>query len=385
MFVLFSHHVEGRRSLRVVHISSVHSASDPRIRRKQLATIRRRGHEAWFVTGDLSAVANDGVVIVRVPPGNKRRILRILVTSPLVILRAFAIRADIYHFHDPELLPWALLLKLKGVPVIYDVHEDNVASVARKRYLPSSLRRTLATLVGTVEKLLSGWFLCVIAERYYSGRFPNAVKVLNYPDSSLDGLVPAFSSSSNRMLYTGNVTVDRGALTMARVIADAKDLELTIIGSCSPTLADEILRVAGKRSDAIEIVGVGRFVPFDEIVAAYRRGGWIAGLALFPESEHYREKELTKFFEYMAAGIPIVASDFPAWRNLIDTSGLGVCVDSSCPNAVIGVIDWLRSHHAEAAAMSARGPELVRRSFSWESQGSNLLALYDAAVGSKCS
>src|SRR5690625_6021755 len=54
---------------------------------------------------------------------------------------------------------------------------------------------------------------------------------------------------------------------------------------------------------------------------------WLAGIALFPPTEHYMKKELTKFFEYMNAGLPIICSHFPQWKTFIDKYNCGIAVD----------------------------------------------------------
>jgi glycosyltransferase involved in cell wall biosynthesis len=135
-----------------------------------------------------------------------------------------------------------------------------------------------------------------------------------------------------------------------------------------------MLELAG--NGQLVIHGAGRYVPFKEITALYRGGGWLAGLALFPDTPHYREKELTKFFEYMAFGLPIVASDFPAWKALIEGHGVGLCVNAGSTGSINAGLIWLREHPDEARAMGERGRTLVRTTFNWEREAARLVEFY---------
>ncbi|MFP3959879.1 MAG: glycosyltransferase, partial [Spirochaetaceae bacterium] len=285
--------------------------------------------------------------------------------------------AAVYHFHDPELIPWAWLLLLRRAPVVYDVHEDYAVAVAHKQYLPAWLRRRLGRLVDVAERALTRPFRIVIAEDCYASRFPQGLRVRNYPPRSLLSVGPAFDARSRRLLYTGNVTEERGALNLAGVAAVASDLRITLVGRCSPALASRMRAIAGDAgASRMTIIGEGRYVPFSEIRARYAEGDWLCGTALFPDSPHYREKALTKFFEYMAAGLPVIASDVPFWRRLIVEQGLGICVDSTDPRAAVQAARRFAEDPAEAREMGRRGRELVRRHYNWEYQGAALVAFY---------
>jgi glycosyltransferase involved in cell wall biosynthesis len=139
-------------------------------------------------------------------------------------------------------------------------------------------------------------------------------------------------------------------------------------------------REAGNAAGRLRLLGDGGYVCFERIVDQYRSGNWLAGLATFPDTAHYREKELTKFFEYMAVGLPIIASDFPAWRRLIEDSGVGLCVDPESPRGAAEAIEWLRRNPTEAMRMGERGRELVRSEYNWEKEGRKLVGFYRSLI-----
>lgn len=375
-----------RQTVRVVHLTSVHRPNDNRIFHKECRTLAEAGYEVTLVApGDKHGVV-DGVKIKSVPRCDSR-LARMLVTTWHVFRAGLAEKGDIYHFHDPELIPFGLLLRLSGRRVIYDVHEDYVTSISQKRYLPRPVRKTLARVFGWLENLSSKAFRLVLAERYYLRRFPTGTLILNYPrldffrfdDSApvnqddLQNVQPAL----RRLIYTGGVTVDRGALIYARMVAEIPDIEVTVVGYCPPALAQQMRVTAGHGASRLKIIGEGRFVPFEEIATIYRSGLWTAGLAIFPRTPHYVQKELTKFFEYMAAGIPIICSNFPVWRELVAENGVGVCVDPDDIKSIRMAIDALSTDRNRAMEMGKRGRDLVLKRFNWEVEGRKLVEFYD--------
>lgn len=375
-----------RQTVKVVHLTSVHPPNDNRIFHKECRTLAQAGFAVTLVAPAEKDDVVDGVKIKPVPRYDSR-LLRMLLTTWRVFWAGVAETGDIYHFHDPELIPFGLLLRLVGRRVIYDIHEDYITSISQKRYLPRLLRKPLARVFGWFENLSSKAFRLVLAERYYSRRFPTGTLILNYPrldffrfdDSApvnqddLQNAQPAL----RRLIYTGRVTVDRGALIYARMVSEIPDIEVTVVGYCPPALAEQMRATAGQGASRLKIIGEGRFVPFEEIAAIYRSGLWTAGLAIFPRTPHYVQKELTKFFEYMAAGIPIICSNFPVWRELVAENEVGVCVDPDDIRSIRMAIDALTADRNRAVEMGKRGRDLVSKRFNWEVEGRKLVEFYD--------
>ena len=369
---------------KVLHLSSVHQTFDNRVFRKECRSLAAAGFEVVLVTPHCEDAVVDGVRI-RALPERRGRLRRLLRTVPELLQAAFEERADLYHFHDPELIPAALLLRMRGKRVIYDIHEDYTSSIRQKPHLPAWLRGALARLLGALESLAARAFTQVIAEKYYARRFPTALAVLNYPavaDCRFPKPRPPQAGSPPRLIYTGNITVERGARIAPAILAGHPSAELHMIGRVGHSpgvaagLAAEMRAIAGPGAGRLTMEGEHGFVPHERMLELYDAGGWTAGLALFPPDEHYREKELTKFFEYMAAGIPILCSDFPVWRELVEGNGVGICVDPGDGAAILAAIDGLAADRQLCLGMGERGQALVRRRFNWETQADMLAALY---------
>ena len=84
----------------------------------------------------------------------------------------------------------------------------------------------------------------------------------------------------------------------------------------------------------------------------------------------------------MSAGLPVVASDLPLWRELVESVGCGLLVDPLSPAAISEAIRWLLEHPEEAEAMGKRGQDAVRARYNWNIEAGKLLAMYDNLIGS---
>ena len=166
--------------VKVAHLTSVHTPFDTRIFHKECKTLAQAGYDVVLVAPhDRDEVV--GGVRIRARPAPRNRLDRVSRTVWRVYRAARAEDAEVYHFHDPELIPVGLLLHMQGKPVIYDVHEDDVTAIRQKPYLPRALRPLLAAILGRMEACVARCFHIVVAEKYYTRRFPGATTVLNYP------------------------------------------------------------------------------------------------------------------------------------------------------------------------------------------------------------
>lgn len=199
----------------VVHLTSVHHPLDTRIFYKQCRSADKAGLKTTLIVTDhedLRKVDSGNIHIIAIKP-TKNRWLRIIL-SPIRVWRAARkLEADLFHFHDPELLPVGWLLKKRNNVVIYDIHEDYMTSIRQKSYIPPIFRNLIAKLYKLVEKLFIHRMEICLAERYYMELYPRGQCILNYPiiypnDSSLEERNES-SLPLNNLLYTGNVTKDR--------------------------------------------------------------------------------------------------------------------------------------------------------------------------------
>jgi glycosyltransferase involved in cell wall biosynthesis len=135
------------------------------------------------------------------------------------------------------------------------------------------------------------------------------------------------------------------------------------------------------RTERIVLIGESAYVSRERIHQITTQGPWIAGLALFPPTLHYMRKELTKFFEYMEAGLPVLASDFPSWTDMIHER-VGYTVKVGDMTALRQRAQQLEADADLRQRFGARGRELVAQRFNWTRQEEKLVAFYRQMLAS---
>jgi hypothetical protein len=104
------------------------------------------------------------------------------------------------------------------------------------------------------------------------------------------------------------------------------------------------------------------------------------GLVILHPNINYVQSQPVKLFEYMAAGLPVIASDFPLWREIIDGAKCGLLVDPFDVKGIAEAITWLLEHPHEAELMGKRGQEAVYQKFNWNTEADKLIACYNELI-----
>jgi glycosyltransferase involved in cell wall biosynthesis len=365
---------------KVCVMTSAHSAFDARIFHKQCRSLARGGYEVTLIAPGAGESSREGVHLDPLPTWKSR--WSRMVRGPLAVYRkALRQRADVYHFHDPELLPIGILLRLGGKQVIYDVHEDLPRTVSYKSYIPRPLRAPVAACLERLERWAARCFSALItatppiAERF---RRDNAVieVIHNYPRMDEIQAAPAAQriEESDSLLYVGmRVTRARGAEEMVRamgLLPASIPARLTIVGAWDPpSLPEELAKVPGwDRTHSLGMLGR------EDLARVLQQAR--VGLVLLHAEPNYVTALPVKLFEYMCAGLPVIASDLPGCRDIVESSRCGLLVNPLSPDELAEAITYLWTHPEEARAMGARGAEAVRQRYNWANEEKRLLALY---------
>lgn len=364
------------RPATVAHVTSVHRSDDPRIYLKECATLAQAGYDVILIARGAAPAAAHGVRFVSLGEAGGR-LARMLVMPVRMLLAARQVRADLYHLHDPELLPVGIVLKLLGLRVVYDAHEDLPRQISYKPYIPGWAQRPVALAAGGLEqfavRLLDG---VVAATPRIAARFPasKVTLVQNFPVSSEFAAGPTrpYGERSPLVGYVGRLTREVGAIVMAdaaRIVAPRRDVRFVLAGPIEPGLAETITR----RTSSVLVELPGR-LDRPEVMALLQDAR--VGLVLFQPVANYVEAYPTKLFEYMASELPVVASDFPVWREIVAEVDCGLLADPTDPIAVADAIEELLADPERAAAMGRRGRQAVLEHYRWEPQGARLIAMY---------
>ena len=364
--------------MRIAHLTAVHRADDVRIAQKEARSLAGAGYDLVVIAPGAPATPVAGVRHREVPvPRNRAH--RFLRTSRDVLRAAIAEDAEVYHLHDPELLPVGLVLRARGKKVIYDVHEDLPAQVLTKFWIPSLLRRPVALLAVVLD-----WIAKVTATRLVAAtpaiarKFPagKTVLVQNFPRPeelwSGEGAGP-YGARPPLVAYVGGLTAIRGTRQMIEAIGLVSpkwEVRLAIAGEFAP---EELKR------ESQQLAGWERVVDLGWQSRAQVRdllGSARLGLLIFQDAPNHREAQPNKLFEYMSAGLPVVASNFPLWREIILGTGCGLVVDPAEPGAVAAAVAALLADPGTAARMGERGRAAVTSIYNWDREFTRLATVY---------
>ncbi len=365
----------------IVHLSSVHRADDTRIYVKECGALKEAGYEVSLVARRPEAENIEHINFISIDSTVSGRLRRMTQTVLNVGRAALRLRGDVYHFHDPELIPLGLFLKLLGKRVVYDVHETVPKQIMAKYWIPARIRRPLAYAVDFLERSSARCFDRVVAATpAIAERFPSerTVVVQNFAllREFLSIAADDYSERDQCCVYIGSITEARGARAMVRAIAGL-DARLLLGGPFAPTsLQADLAREPGW--EKVTYLGT---LSRKQVQAALAQSR--VGLIVLEPAPNYLDSYPVKLFEYMAAGLPVLASDFPFWRQFILDTGAGIMVDPEDPEKIATAIRWLLTHPEDARKMGERGRKAVVEKYSWEREAARLIDMYRLLFSSR--
>ncbi len=371
--------------LTVAVISSVHRWNDTRIFVKQAATLAGAGFDVVLMAPCDHSVPFETSGVRVVPLRRRSRASRWL--TWLAIVRLVLVhRPSVVHAHDPELIPIALLLRLVGCKVVCDVHENLAEQVLYKEWIPGRLRRPLSRVLKSVQWLLPTLFdAVVLAEDSYVRDFPakpNVFVVRNFPVVPVEHKLE-YQTEVLRLVYVGDVRKVRGISEYVEITARLHNqgvpVLLRVIGSFADRAEEQQIAERLRRLGLTHRVEfLGRRPP-EEIPALL--ADCDVGLALLHPIGNYRDSYPTKMFEYMAAGLPVVASRFALWEEVLVGNDCGRVVDPVNVNegAAAAGDYWASRELRECHGRHGRGAVLER--YSWDAEAARLLRIYAGLVG----
>lgn len=363
------------KRIHVVQLTSVHSAYDVRIL-KECRSLADAGYQVTLIAPHSCDEITGGVQIrgVSTVKGRFRRMTR---TVWRIYREAVRQRADIYHFHDPELIPVGLLLKARGKKVIYDAHEAYPQKILCKSWIPARLRPLVSRLFAAVERIASvSLDHVIVADRWTAAALPgcHVTVVANYPVlASMQGM--RFQGKSvpdkHSLIYAGGLEDDRGLQVMfeiARLLLD-RDVELHLLGDFEKPEDERRIR---------ELRNV-RYFGFQPLETVYdrMRSADIGLVLLQPVPAYlYAGENAIKLFEYMFCGLPVIASNFPNLRQIIKDTRCGLCVDPKRPDQAARAILHLLRRPKLREQLGKNGRNAVLKLYNWEAEEKKLLNLY---------
>lgn len=318
----------------ILVVTTVHWADDTRIRERLIRTLGTE-FSVVYAAPSPGPSDTDGLEYVELTGGRLRRNLR-------AIRLSLTARFGVLVINDPELVPGGILVRLlRRRPVVFDVHEDVPAIAYTRDWVPKLARWPLSAVMATVLRVAERFLTITLAEPGYQRLFrrshpifPNYPKTSSFPEPGGDPAGPA--------IYLGDVTIERGA-DVAVAACSALGVPLRLIGRITEGTRDTLLQ----ESTLGEDLSIEGLVP-NPTALGYLAAAAV-GLAPLRDLPNYRHSQPTKILEYLAMGLPVVASDLPGTRELVGGLDAVTLVKP-------GDVDDLSIAIAEA-----RSPEVTRR------------------------
>lgn len=365
----------------VCHISTAHEASATRIFHKEAKSLLQAGYKVVIIAQAKKTEIVDGIKIIALPTP-RNRIDRFLKLGLKMLKLARKENADVYHFHDPELIGVGLILKLFGKKVIYDVHELVYYNIADKKWLKFGFFIKLVQFVYFIFESISVnvFDQLILAEQSYEDYYNERYKKFKNYTIVRNMSILSFVDSPSRerescngkpvIVYVGGLSKVRG---ITQIIESMELIggraELHLIGKwASESYRQECEALAGFKY--VKYLG---FMSLNQVYDALRNSD--IGICILYPIKNYVETTPVKAFEYMSCSLPMVMSNFPYWEKFFGECA--VFADPYNSQHIADKIQFLLEHPEDAKRLGNRGKELVFNEYNWEIESKKLIKLYN--------
>ncbi|MDD5063956.1 MAG: glycosyltransferase family 4 protein [Phycisphaerae bacterium] len=360
--------------IKVCHLSSAHSAFDDRVFHKEAKTLSRAGYNVTIIVQHNKKETIDGVEIVPLPMPTSRfeRMTKIVWKSFRLASKQ---KAVIYHFHDPELIPIGLALKLFGRKVIYDVHEDYPEQILNKEWIGSyTLRKIMSVLFNIFEKLSVKIFDGVATVTPdITAKFPEnkTITLRNLPILELIDKAKPSNRKKNKptVIYSGGLSRIRGIKEIIQAMDFIENkANLWLLGEWE---SEKFKQECENLTEWNYATYLGQ-IPYGQHYSLIKTAD-VGLINFFPVPNQERAMP-NKPFEYMACSLPMVMSNFPYWQELFGECAL--FVNPYDAKDIAEKILHLLDNSNEAKKLGDKGRELIEEEYNWEAESQKLIDLY---------
>jgi len=371
--------------MKVCHITTVHPDRDVRIFYKECKSLAKHGFEVKLIVINGKSFTEDGVEVIGVPCNYSGRLQRFLKAPKAAYRKALQIDAGIYHFHDPEFIPCGVLLKLRGKKVIFDIHENISKQIKLKQWLP--FRNLFSKLYSGIDFLTSKIFYLLLAEKSYAIIYKKYTKnfttILNMPENGLlkNYLNTNRSDLQNNLFYIGRVSKERGIFQLLKALKELQQRKVEFYFHCIGPVDAKTMDIINNDENYKNVTPKIKFYGVLDIKEGIKLSyNCKIGLSVLEPVENYMDSYSTKIFEYMNIGLPVIASNFPLWKEIVEGNNCGICVDPLNSEEIANAINYLFNNPDKAHEMGKNGLQAVKEKYNWENEEKKLIELYGKLI-----
>ena len=377
------------RTFRVAIVTSIHPDFDARIW-KHAKCLAARGHVVhlvcpWRVADGkmLSGVRFHTFARVQSRMARFIQVPARLLRKLIPILR----EADLVHFHDIDILPWLSLISAFK-PVVYDIHENYPEEMLVRDWIPRRLRKPLSFAVRCTQLALARPIRHVVLavpaqEHDFGGRNFNKIYIKNFASVALlAGVVNNYLSRADAVVFTGSHYAENGSMLLLdiaqRALTACPGVQFyTTDRFASPRFRTRVLSEIEHRG--LRNVVLLPYVDPHALMSTLNR----ATIAILPNLRVWKQINAipTKLFEYMAAGLPVIASDLPYQTEVIKGNQAGLLARPEDPDSFVAAIALLVKDRPRAEKLGRGGQGAFQRQYCWEAQIGMLESYYAGILG----
>lgn len=378
------------KAIKVCHLASKHKMNDMRIFEKECKSLAKGGFDVTLIGFGVAANNEtiDGVhcITLHCPIKNDVELLR--KRNKMTYDTALQVDADIYHLHEPELLPVGKKLKKKGKIVIFDSHEfygwqlrDNIHKIKIIK-TPAFLMKMIGRLYMRYEKRTCMKFDAVIQVctlngiDYFANRCRRSIFIRNLPsitEYSRKTLID-FSKKPN-VAMIGTITKERGITELIKATHQA-DGTLALAGAYYPKAYESELR----QMPEFICVDYKGFLDKHGMVALMEQANMGASTLLHVGQYDMIDTFPTKVYDYMAMELPVVISNTKFAIKMNEEYHFAICVNPEDPDEISKAFRWLISHPEQAIEMGKNGRKAIENEFNWEKESEKLIDFYKSLI-----
>lgn len=361
--------------IKICHTCYQHSRYDTRVFWKECVSLaKKKNYEVYYIVADgLGSEVKANVNIIDTGFSKEKNAAAKRIESLMTTIKK--INPKIIHFHTPSLINKFLNKEFrKKYIIIYDAHEDSP-----KHYWDDTKDKGLLKLFRYIKifgkdilaALLFDHIITVvnpIAKKFKY--FTNRIDILfNYP--IIDELIidSPWDRKQDEACYVGGLTYRRGIHNMVKATSHA-GIKFNLAGSFTDKDYEKRLKDL-KEWNTTNFFG---YVNRDEIRNIYSQSK--IGLLNLLWTNNHAISQPIKMYEYMIAGIPIVYSDFPEWKKVLDPIGCGIPVSDNNVKEIEDAIRYLIENDDIAKEMGQKGKDAVLTHYNWSTQETILYNIY---------